>query len=820
MRQILYFNKIIRFSLERTIIKRALSAFTLIVFIALCLWTFEVLSPTANAQQTLFNDNFSVDSSLNSGIWMKNGPSGTEYFERLKIGLLLAGVPSFDLVDPNPTFSSSGMSISSIDGPWKMTTIESINTFSAPIALQVSVSASKGGGAAFCMWLRDDPQHAAVGLCGVLNPEAPDYGIWSFRNSRLYNQRLLSSPQLNTVYQLTITVNSAGEISLSLSSNGQSLGSVSEQSIGTGPFKIVLAQYEVGSESTGTGPNEAYWKIATLTSNAPTNTPSPSPSITITESPTTSPTPSSTIYSNSTPTASVTSPQVTPSNVTPNPLPETSTAPPSSSPTSSTTPTQAPINSPSSSASDEPTSMPYPEATFNLTGEFLALVIVAPSLAAALAFLICRSKKIEKDTPIAYAKARATPSKPLLLGLLAAVFSVNIIDIFVPLLRTEIARTFGIGTSTALQLSAFNALAGVLTGLVLSAISIRVKYKKLLMFGVFCTVICTLGVFLAPNFLLMQIFYTLNGIGSVTVFVMAQTLIGELYPQDKKAKRISWILATGQVATLFGSPIIGSIADIGGITGWRNALLWFQLPATIICLLLVFVLIPNRSLLKPLTDKKEPFMSGFKEVLTNKSAVACIVSTFLGASIAAVNALAPAFVAEVYNVTPFLRGLIPVGAFSLLIAGLLIGGFIANRVGRKRLTVMAGMAGIVFAFMGFPISLVIPNFFVYLGFRFTAACIGGIALVATPLLSLDQVPNYRGTMMSLVSTSSGLGFASAMFMSSAILRFIDNPPIGYPVATVVLGVLGIISSIVIFFFAKDPLKDLKKPPKEASAEIV
>jgi len=133
------------------------------------------------------------------------------------------------------------------------------------------------------------------------------------------------------------------------------------------------------------------------------------------------------------------------------------------------------------------------------------------------------------------------PRKLFLLGLLASVFAVTVIDVFAPLLYPEIAATFGITVGTAVQLSAFSSIAAVITGLALSAFSIKFRYKSLLMAGVFAVVICVIGVFLAPNFLIAQVFYALNGVGSVIVGVMAPTLVGELYPLDKKAKRISLI---------------------------------------------------------------------------------------------------------------------------------------------------------------------------------------------------------------------------------------------------------------------------------------
>jgi len=404
----------------------------------------------------------------------------------------------------------------------------------------------------------------------------------------------------------------------------------------------------------------------------------------------------------------------------------------------------------------------------------------------------------------------APPKKMFLLGLLASVFAVNVIDVFAPLLYPEIAESFGITVGTAVQLSAFSSLAGVITGLALSAFSIKFRYKTLLMTGVFAIAVCALGVFLAPNFLFAQIFYALNGVGSVIVGVMVPTLIGELYPLEKKAKRVSWVIATGTMAVLIGNPVTGFIANIGGIASWRSALLWFMLPAASISLLLVVFLVPSKPLFKSLSVKKVPFLKGYKEVFTNRSATACLTNTFFGGIYVAVSVFASSFLNNVFAVTPALRSLVAVASTSLLITGVLAGGFLVNRVGRKRLLWGTAIPAVIFSICGYPLSIFIPNVWIVLGFRFVATFIGGFTIVAGSNLYLEQVPKFRGTLMSLQSAFNGLGLTIGVLIGGTLLNIINNPVLGYPVAMVTLGALGLVGTLNIILFAKDPVKN---PPQ-------
>jgi predicted MFS family arabinose efflux permease len=411
---------------------------------------------------------------------------------------------------------------------------------------------------------------------------------------------------------------------------------------------------------------------------------------------------------------------------------------------------------------------------------------------------------------LAQSESNTPPRKLFLIGLLASVFAVNVIDVFAPLLYPEIAATFGITVGTAVQLSAFSALAGGITALVLSAFSIKFRYKTLLMAGVLSIVICTVGVFLAPNFLFAQIFYAFNGVGSMIVGVMAPTLIAEFYPLEKKAKRVSLVLAAGTFALLIGNPVTGFIASTGGVTSWRSVLLWFMLPVTFICLMLVFFLVPSKPASNPLGTKKQPFLNGFKEILTNPSPRACLTNSFFTGVYFSVNIFALSFLKDVFSVTAAFRSLVALTGSSLMISGMLIGGLFVNAVGRKRLLVVAAIPGIVFSVCGYPLSIFIPNVWIVLPLRFLSAFIGGFAIIAGSNLVLEQVPKFRGTLMSLTSFLQAMGGATGIIVGGALLNIIGYPIIGYPVAMVTLGVLGLIGTLNIVVFAKDPVKN---PPK-------
>ncbi len=392
----------------------------------------------------------------------------------------------------------------------------------------------------------------------------------------------------------------------------------------------------------------------------------------------------------------------------------------------------------------------------------------------------------------------------MLLGILSAVFAVNIIDVFVPLLLPEIASTYNITRSAAATLTAYSSLAGVITGFALSALSIKVRYKILLVLGVISTPISVLGVYLAPSFLMAQLFYAFNGVGSVIVASMTPALIADVYPLSKKATRITWGASTAYIALLIANPITGFLASSGTISSWRNALLWFLLPATMICLALVILLVPSKTSLTQYSSKKQPFLNGYREILSNRSAVACLTNNLLGSIWLASAVFAPVFYADIFLLTPASRGIIGMIIISVLVAGLLIGGFLVNPIGRKRLMITSAFTAVTVSVLSFVVTIFIPNLYLTVGIRAIGAFLGGFVFAASPNLSVEQVPRFRGTMMSLGQGLSGIGQAAGVFIGGAVLALAGNTATGYAMTIGTLGLLGLTGTLTLTLFARDP----------------
>ncbi|MCJ7559769.1 MFS transporter [Candidatus Bathyarchaeota archaeon] len=397
------------------------------------------------------------------------------------------------------------------------------------------------------------------------------------------------------------------------------------------------------------------------------------------------------------------------------------------------------------------------------------------------------------------APEKAPPKRLFLPSLAIAFFSVSISNTIITLLAVDIAKTFfGSANAAAVgavsQLSTFNAAAEVVFALLLSILAIRFRHKPLLLVGVIFVVVSAVGSFLAPTLLSLQLFYAMEGIGSIMVYVLAFTLIGDSLPSDKKAKAISYVLSIGMLASLVVVLLVGLTANFGG---WRYGFLLVALPASVAGLILASVVLPSKPREKPATGRENPYVRSFKQIFTNRSATACLVASMLSVAGSQIAVFAIAFYRTRFAVPrEWTMGIYEV-ALIMYIVAFLVAGRLVNRFGAKRLWVLSALLAAFFV-MTF---LFIPNLWIALTFDMLHVWFAATASVAFACLILDQVPKSRGTMMSLNKVFDNIGSVIAPAVGGALLVLTDGV---YGAIGLTLGIMTIAGTAILFFFAKDP----------------
>lgn len=275
---------------------------------------------------------------------------------------------------------------------------------------------------------------------------------------------------------------------------------------------------------------------------------------------------------------------------------------------------------------------------------------------------------------------------------------------------------------------------------------------------------------------------------------MTNTFVAEHFPLEKRSSAIGWLVAGAAVSYLIGAPAIGFIAGFGG---WRMAFLGFVLPVLIISLLLTTIGLPSTSIGNHTKTGLGSSLEGYRNVFSMRSATACIAGTVLRMAAFQIMLLFPSFYRK--------RFLISMGSASIVIAiealcftiGSLVTGRFVDMFGRKPVTVYTSFLSCIL------ITSVIlsPNLWLALIMDFIGLLILGLNISTANSLTLEQVPRFRGTMMSMNSAAGSIGSALGVGVGGLILLFYDYEVLGLP-----LGAMGIAATIIYQFLAVDPTR--------------
>ena len=397
--------------------------------------------------------------------------------------------------------------------------------------------------------------------------------------------------------------------------------------------------------------------------------------------------------------------------------------------------------------------------------------------------------------------------KYFVLALTIVFFAATVSGGIVSLLSLDIAKTyfpesFAAGSSQAAQNAAVGAVTQIATvnsafevvfALIMSFVAVRLKHKSLLLLGVVLIFISAVGSYLAPNLLTLQFFFGLEGAGSILVFIMGYTMVGEFLPFSKKAKTVSYLVATTAIVILVVAPPIALISNFGG---WRLNFLLLVLPVSLFGLLVAFFALPHEMGVKLATAGKSVYLTGVKKIFRNRSAASCLIGIMLtGAT--AVGVFALTFYRQILGLPlGYASGIMMIATAMYVVASLVIGR-VVNRIGARILVIVAAFGNGIFTSVFF----FMPSWWIALPLDMLHVWLGAAAFTAVQCLVLDQVPEHRPTLMSLKSVFGNLGTAMGAALGGAMLIIFGS----YQAVGIAFGIVSFASASV-FLMTKDTTK--------------
>jgi len=190
-------------------------------------------------------------------------------------------------------------------------------------------------------------------------------------------------------------------------------------------------------------------------------------------------------------------------------------------------------------------------------------------------------------------------------------------------------------------------------------------------------------------------------------------------------------------------------------------------------------------------------MDALKALGSNLSASACMLTTALVMATWSVHLVySSSFVRQGFGVSRGFVSLSTILGASCYIIGSVTSGRLVNRFGRRRVALLASIPAGVALLLYYNM----PNLWVALGLSWTSALLFGTLHSSNTNLALEQLPGFRGTMMSINTAAGSLGTTLVvMFGGWAVLEY------GFRVlGALVLG-LNLVAFAVYWLMVKEPV---------------
>jgi len=397
---------------------------------------------------------------------------------------------------------------------------------------------------------------------------------------------------------------------------------------------------------------------------------------------------------------------------------------------------------------------------------------------------------------LGHAEEKGYPGRLFLPSLAFSYFASGPLGVLVALLLIDIGNTFNVPVGVMGQINTPYSIVAVIFALLMGILSVRFEHKSLLLTGLLFIGISALGCLLAPDFNMMLVSYSLSGIGWAMVSPMTIALIGDHFPVEKRTNTVGLVIAAGALSYLIGAPITASVAGLGG---WRLPLIGFVIPIILASLLLAFFGLPSTSGSHKPTVNGKTYLRSFKVVLSNRSATACLIGDVLrSAAFIVILIFVTSFFRQRFLVSTDFASIVILGAASCYAFGSLVSGRLVNRLGRKPSTVLTALLASVFTIS----YAYVPNLWLSLALSFVASWFFGMVASASSCLALEQIPKFRGTMMSVDTAAISLGSALGTVVGGPALLSFDYEGLG-----MALGVMGVAAALIFYFLTIDPTRE-------------
>ena len=381
------------------------------------------------------------------------------------------------------------------------------------------------------------------------------------------------------------------------------------------------------------------------------------------------------------------------------------------------------------------------------------------------------------------------------LGILSLILSrgiTNLPSLVVSLLLVDIATSFDVQVGVAGQIRTTSGILSIIFALLMGVLSMRYSHKWLLAWGLILYIVSAVTSYFSTSLLMLLVFFALSGVATSMVTPMINTLIGRLVPPGRRVDVMGWTVAGLALIYLAGSLSAGFISP----WGWRTAMVLVVVPMTIINLFLFTSQVPNDKVGPKAGASIASLLEGYRALLRSKSAIGCILGTMLSLAMwSALLIYGASYWRQVFNVPTTTTATYMVFTSLSYVAGSLLVGRFTKRIGvRGLLLYTTGVLGVFTLFL-----FNVPSFLVAIILAAVASFFAGMLITLSSSFSLEQIPEYRGTMMSIHAAAASLGATLAAAIGGFLLVAYS-----YGLYSIVMGIIGIVGAFIYMFMTSEP----------------
>jgi predicted MFS family arabinose efflux permease len=383
----------------------------------------------------------------------------------------------------------------------------------------------------------------------------------------------------------------------------------------------------------------------------------------------------------------------------------------------------------------------------------------------------------------------------VLLGFLT--FNAVYVGIVMAPVLTQIAAEFRITTGTAGLVVAAYGAPGILVAVLTGPYSDRFGRKRFLVAGSAIMGIFTLLSAFATSFAVLVAMRIIAGIGASVIFPNTTATVGDNFAYRDRGRAMGTIIGLNTLAGVIGIPLAGILAEA---TSWRVSVGLVGVLSITAALLLAWRFRPAQTPLNELAIRDM-----YRSIVTNRSALGAIGSSFLGALYWFTWATyIVVFFEHAFGLSQGVASLLALTQGLGVMFGSQLGGRLGGRIGHK--PIVAGSVFISGVLLLLQTNLPLPLAATAVLNLALSGVIGARFASNTTLLT-EQVPEARGTLLALSASVTSASIVAGATIGGLL---IDGP--GFWAMGVFCFTAAVLAALTVWIFVREEPIDLEIAP--------